>query len=413
MDKQYLKDERRVTKDEKLYIEAKKYIPGGVNSPVRSFKAVGGSPVFVKKASGSKFISEDSKQYIDYCMSWGALLLGHSDPTVIQEVQKAVIKGTSYGAATKREIEFAKVIAGAIPSIEQLRLVSSGTEAAMSVIRLARAFTKRNKIIKFKECYHGHSDFFLAGKSAGIPKSLQELVINLEYNNIGQVEEALKKDNDIACVIVEPVAANTGVIVPEKGFLEGLRRFTKRYGALLIFDEVITGFRFCFGGAQNIFKVTPDLTCLGKIVGGGFPLAGFGGRKDIMQLLAPEGKVYQAGTLSGNPVAVSAALAVLQRLKAKKFYERLNQKSELFYKKLEDIIEKSRVRVTLNSFGAMFHFGFEERSSFARFFHLLLTKGVYLSPAPDEVCFLSSAHTKEDLGSTLKAVEYALKKGYV
>ena len=391
-----------------LFKEAQKYIPGGVNSPVRSFKAVGGVPVFVKKAFGSRFIGEDNRKYIDYCMSWGALLLGHSNFKVVQEVKKAVEKGTSYGAATKLEIEFAKVICKAMPSIEWLRLVSSGTEAAMSVIRLARAFTKKNKIIKFKECYHGHSDFFLAGKSAGIPKNLNEDVITLDYNSIEQVEKTLKEDNDIACVIVEPIAANAGLILPKKGFLEGLRRLTGKYGALLIFDEVITGFRFCFGGVQNIFKITPDLTCLGKIVGGGFPLAGFGGRREIMQLLAPEGSVYQAGTLSGNPVAVSAGLKTLEMLKAAGFYKKLEDKSQIFYAKIKEIIQKSGQRVELDYSGTMFNFNFQNRNEFSRFFHILLSKGIYLSPAPDEVCFLSAAHTREDLRDTIKAVDYAL-----
>ena len=394
--------------NQRLFQEAKKYIPGGVNSPVRSFKAVGGSPVFVKRASGSKFLGEDGKTYIDYCMSWGALLLGHSNPQVIREVKKAVVRGTSYGAATKIEIEFAKAICRAVPSIERLRLVSSGTEAAMSAVRLARAYTKKNKIVKFKECYHGHSDSFLAGRSAGAPKSLEETVISLDYNNLGQVQDAFSRDNDIAGVIVEPIAANTGLILPEKGFLEGLRGITKQCGALLIFDEVITGFRFCFAGIQKVFKISPDLTCLGKIVGGGFPLAAFGGKKEIMEMLAPLGSVYQAGTLSGNPVAVSAGLQTLKMLKRNGFYEGLVRKSEGFYREMDNLISKSRRPLRLNRYGSMFHFGFEDKKQFALFFHLLLAKGVYLSPAGDEVCFLSAAHTNEDLKYTLKAIDYAL-----
>src|SRR3990167_8088008 len=371
--------------NERLFQEAKKYIPGGVNSPVRSFKAVGGSPVFVKRASGSKFIGEDGKTYIDYCMSWGALLLGHSNSRVVACVKKAVEKGTSYGAATKLEIEFAKRIIQAIPSIELARVVSSGTEAAMSVIRLARAYTKKNKIVKFKECYHGHSDFFLSGRSAGIPKNLEENVIELDYNNLEQVQDAFSRDNDIACVIVEPIAANTGLILPEKGFLEGLRKITKECGALLIFDDVIAGFRFCCGRIQKAFKIKPDLTCLGKIAGGGFPLAAFGGKKEIMEMVAPLGSVYQAGTLSGNPVAVSAGLETMKLLKKKGFYEQLNRKSESFYREIENLTGKSRYGIRLNRYGSMFHFGFEDRSKFAVFFHLLLAKGIYLSPAADEV----------------------------
>ncbi len=395
--------------NQRLFEQAQKYIPGGVNSPVRSFKAVGGAPVFVKRASGSKFIGEDGRKYIDYCMSWGALLLGHSHPKVVQEVKKAVERGTSYGAATKIETELAKVICKAVPSIELLRLVSSGTEAAMSAVRLSRAFTRKNKIIRFKECYHGHNDFFLAGKSAGLTDNLAKDVIILSYNNLSQVEEALRKDKDIACVIVEPIAANSGLILPEKGFLEGLRGLTRKYGALLIFDEVITGFRLCFGGAQNIFKISPDLTCLGKIIGGGFPLAGFGGRRDIMRHLAPEGSVYQAGTLSGNPVAVSAGLKTLAMLKAAGFYKKLEDKSQIFYTKIKQIIQKSAKNVELDYCGTMFNFNFQNRGEFSRFFHILLSKGIYLSPAPDEVCFLSAAHTREDLGHAIKAVDYAFK----
>lgn len=393
-----------------LFQESKKYIAGGVNSPVRSFKAVGGSPVFVKRASGDRIFGEDGKSYIDYCLSWGALLLGHSHPQVVSAAKEAIENGTSYGAATKRETEFARIITGAMPSIERLRLVNSGTEAAMSAVRLARGYTRKNKIIKFKECYHGHSDYFLAGFSAGLPRNLLRDVINLDYNNLEAVEAALKKDNDIACVIVEPIAANKGLILPEKGFLEGLRKLTKRYNALLIFDEVITGFRFCFGGIQNIFKIRPDLTCLGKIIGGGFPLAGFGGKREIMLHIAPEGSVYQAGTLAGNPVAVSAGLKTLDLLKAKGFYETLRQKSIFFYGRLTELIEKSAVKVGLNHFDSMFSLDFKDRTEFSRFFHLLLDKGIYLSPAPDEVCFLSSAHTQKDLGYTVKAVDYALKK---
>jgi len=394
--------------NERLFQEAKKYIPGGVNSPVRSFKSVGGAPVFVKKAFGSKFLAEDGKTYIDYCMSWGALILGHSQKQVIARVKKAVEKGTSYGIATKIEVEFAKTISQTIPSIELARLVSSGTEAAMSAIRLARAYTRKNKIIKFKECYHGHSDFFLAARSAGVPKSLEDTIISLDYNNLEQVRDAFDRNNDIAGVIVEPIAANSGLILPERGFLESLREITKQHGALLIFDEVITGFRFCFGGIQNIYKIKPDLTCLGKIAGGGFPLAVFGGRKEVMEMVAPLGSVYQAGTLSGNPVAVNAGLETMKLLKKKGFYKRLNRKSESFYREIENLTGKSRRGVRLNRYGSMFHFSFEDRSKFAVFFHLLLAKGIYLSPAADEVCFLCAAHTNEDLKHTLKAVDYAL-----
>jgi glutamate-1-semialdehyde 2,1-aminomutase len=348
----------------KLFRQAKSCLAGGVNSPVRSFKAVGGAPVFIKEALASKFLGEDGKTYIDYCLSWGALLLGHAHPAVIREVKKAVCKGTSYGAPTKIETEFAKVITKAVPAMERIRLVSSGTEAAMSVIRIARGYTKKNKLIKFKECYHGHSDYFLSGKSAGIPGNLSRDVISLDYNNLKQVEEVLEKDKDVACVIVEPIAANTGLILPLKSFLAGLRKLTLKHKALLIFDEVITGFRFCFGGAQNIFGIDPDLTCLGKIIGGGFPLACFGGKLKIMQQLAPEGGVYQAGTLSGNPVAVSAGFKTLEILKAGDFYKKLNAKSDLFYRKLDETIENTKAKVFLNRFGPMFNFCFQDKNKF-------------------------------------------------
>ena len=395
--------------NERLFREAKKYIAGGVNSPVRSFKAVGGAPVFVKKASGSKIFGEDGKTYIDYCLSWGALLLGHAHRDVSLEVKKAVEKGTSYGAPTKIETEFARRITKAVPSMERIRLVSSGTEAAMSAVRAARGYSKKNKLIKFKECYHGHGDYFLAGKR-GVPENLSRDVLNLDYNKLEQVELALSEDRDIACVIVEPIAANSGLLLPQKSFLEGLRKLTLRYKALLVFDEVITGFRFCFGAAQNVFGIIPDLTCLGKIIGGGFPLACFGGKDEIMRCLAPEGNVYQAGTLSGNPVAVRAGLKTLELLKTPGFYKKLNDKSELFYRRLDRAVETSGVGVCLNRFGPMFNFCFRDKLKFKKFFHQLLSCGVYLSPSADEVCFISSAHSDKDLNDTANAVTYALSR---
>ncbi|OGX31998.1 MAG: hypothetical protein A3D27_03600 [Omnitrophica WOR_2 bacterium RIFCSPHIGHO2_02_FULL_46_37] len=395
--------------NERLFREAKKYIAGGVNSPVRSFKAVGGAPVFIKKASGSKIFGEDGKTYIDYCLSWGALLLGHAHRDVSLEVKKAVEKGTSYGAPTKIETEFARRITKAVPSMERIRLVSSGTEAAMSAVRAARGYSKKNKLIKFKECYHGHGDYFLAGKR-GVPENLSRDVLNLDYNKLEQVELALSEDRDIACVIVEPIAANSGLLLPQKSFLEGLRKLTLRYKALLVFDEVITGFRFCFGAAQNVFGIIPDLTCLGKIIGGGFPLACFGGKDEIMRCLAPEGNVYQAGTLSGNPVAVRAGLKTLELLKTPGFYKKLNDKSELFYRRLDKAVETSGVGVCLNRFGPMFNFCFRDKLKFKKFFHQLLSCGVYLSPSADEVCFISSAHSDKDLNDTANAVTYALSR---
>lgn len=410
MVKKSLTDDGRRKTNDKLFCEAKRYIAGGVNSPVRSFKAVGGAPVFVKEASGSKFLGEDGKTYIDYCLSWGALLLGHAHKGVVSEVKKAVERGTSFGAPTKIESEFAKRITKAVPSMERIRLVSSGTEAAMSAVRTARGYSKKNKLIKFKECYHGHSDYFLAGKSAGVSSNLSRDVLNLDYNKLEQVERALAEDSDIACVIVEPVAANSGLLLPQKSFLEGLRKLTLRYKVLLVFDEVITGFRFSFGAAQNIFGVIPDLTCLGKIIGGGFPLACFGGRDEIMRSLAPEGNVYQAGTLSGNPVAVSAGLKTLELLKAPGFYKKLNDKSGLFYRKLEEAIEPCAVPLSLKRLGSMFNFCFQDKNKFKKFFHLLLSRGIYLAPSADEVCFLSAAHLDKDLQNTLEAVKGALSR---
>lgn len=399
---------RLSTINHKLFGEAKKYIAGGVNSPARSFRAVGGIPIFVNRAKGSHIFSEDGKTYIDYCLSWGALILGHSHPRVISRLKKAVPRGTTYGIPTKLETEFAKVLNRAIPSMESIRLVNSGTEAAMSVVRLARGFTKKNKIIKFKECYHGHSDYFLAGKSQGLPQALGQDVISLDFNNLEQVEAVFRKDKDIACVILEPIAANSGLIYPDKDFLSGLRRLTLKYKALLIFDEVITGFRFCFGGYQNILKIEPDLTCLGKIVGGGFPLACFGGKRKIMNCLSPLGNIYQAGTLSGNPVAVSAGLETLDILKDRFFYKELNEKSETFYERLRDLIRESKLEVKLKSIGAMFNFEFYIEEEFNKFFHILLSRGIYLSPSASEVCFLSSAHSAKDLDYTANAVRYAL-----
>ena len=339
-------------------------------------------------------------------MSWGALLLGHAHPEVLLGVKQAVEKGTSYGAATRAETEFAKIITKAIPSCELARLVSSGTEAAMSVVRVARGYTRKNKIIKFKECYHGHSDYFLSGKSAGIPENISQDVYSLDYNNLEQVEEALERDKDVACVIVEPIAANTGLILPLKSFLEGLRKLTLKHKALLIFDEVITGFRFCFGGVQNIFGIVPDLTCLGKIIGGGFPLACFGGKKEIMRRLAPLGNVYQAGTLSGNPVAVNAGLKTLEILKDPDFYKKLNEKARSFYEKIDGIMENKKSGPALNRFGIMFNFSFKDKKRFSGFFHNLLAQGIYFSPAGDEVCFISAAHTDKDFEITLKALNH-------
>ena len=323
-----------------LFNEAKRYIPGGVNSPVRSFKAVGGYPVFIKQGKGSKIYGECGGEFIDYCLSWGVLILGHAHPKITETLKQVIKNGTSFGTATKLETELAKLIVEAVPSVEQVRLTNSGTEAVIGAVRLARAYTKRNKVIKFEGSYHGHADYFLvkAGSgqatlgipdSLGVPKDFTKHTIVLPFNDIKKLEEAVKRyQKDLAAIIVEPVMANCGVILPKPGFLESLRRIADKYNIVLIFDEVITGFRLSYGGAQGYFNVKPDLTCLGKIIGGGLPVGAFGGKKEIMELLVPLGGVYQAGTLSGNPIAVTAGITTLKLLKKNNPYEILQKKTE-------------------------------------------------------------------------------------
>ena len=306
--------------DAKLFKEAKRYIPGGVNSPVRSFKAVGSSPVFIKRAKGSKIYSEDNRRFIDYCMSWGGLILGHAYPEVVKELEKTIKNGASFGAVTRLETEFAKLIVDAMPSIQQVRLTNSGTEAVMGAIRLARAYTKKDKVVRFGNSYHGHADYLLDCK--GVPLSFKAHTLTSPYNDIKKTKELISKyERDIAAIIVEPVEGNAGVIPAEKGFLQGLRALSDRFGIVLIFDEVITGFRISYGGAQGFFNVKPDLTCLGKIIGGGLPIGAFGGKKEIMKLLAPMGPVYQAGTFSGNPVTVTAGITPFRGLEKIKPYK--------------------------------------------------------------------------------------------
>ncbi|MFH1507580.1 MAG: glutamate-1-semialdehyde 2,1-aminomutase [Candidatus Omnitrophota bacterium] len=417
-----------------LFDEAKKFIPGGVNSPVRSFQAVGGSPVFIKQGKGSKIYGECGKEFIDYCMSWGALILGHAYPEVTAALLETIKQGTSFGTATRREIELAKLIAEALPSIEQIRLTNSGTEAVMGAIRLARAYTKKDKIIKFEGAYHGHADYLLvkAGSgqatlgipaSAGVPKDFIKHTLVLPYNDIEKVLETVKKyQKDLAAIIVEPVAANCGVILPKPGFLEGLRKITDKYNIVLIFDEVITGFRISYAGAQGHFDVKPDLTCLGKIIGGGLPVGAFGGRREVMQLLAPEGPVYQAGTLSGNPIAVSAGLATLNILKKDNPYPDLEKRTKEFCKGIGEKAKDFKIRLKINHIGSMFSLFFTDKEVldfslaktqdlrlFNKFFHGLLKNGVYFSPSGFEANFLSTAHSAEDLNKTLKFIETALK----
>lgn len=417
-----------------LFDEARKFIPGGVNSPVRSFQAVGGYPIFIKQGKGSKIYSECGKEFIDYCLSWGALILGHVYPEVTAALLETIKKGTSFGTATRLETELAKLIVGALPSIEQIRLTNSGTEAVMGAIRLARAYTKKDKIIKFEGAYHGHADYLLvkAGSgqatlgipaSAGVPKDFIKHTLVLPYNDIGKVKETVKKyQKDLAAIIVEPVAANCGVILPKPGFLEGLRKITDKYNIVLIFDEVITGFRISYAGAQGHFDVKPDLTCLGKIIGGGLPVGAFGGKIEIMQLLAPEGPVYQAGTLSGNPVAVSAGVATLNILKKDNPYPGLERKTKEFCEKIGEKAKDLKIKLKINHIGSMFSLFFTDREVvdfkfaktqdlrlFKRLFHGLLKRGVYFSPSGFETNFLSTAHSAEDLDKTLEFIGTILK----
>jgi glutamate-1-semialdehyde 2,1-aminomutase len=416
-----------------LFEKAKKIIPGGVNSPVRAFGSVQATPIFIREARGSRIIDADGKEYVDYVMSWGPMILGHSHPLVTDAICRAAGRGTSYGAPTELEVEMAELIIDAIPSIDMVRMVSSGTEAVMSAIRLARGYTGKNKIIKFAGCYHGHADSLLvkAGSgvatlgipgSPGVPAALAELTVTLPFNDIEALEAAVQ-DHDLACVIVEPVAGNMGVVPPKPGFLERLRDITEKQGILLIFDEVITGFRLTYGGYQNLIQIEPDLTCLGKIIGGGLPVGAFGGKKAIMEKLAPSGPVYQAGTLSGNPVAMSAGLATLQLLRDNQdAYEMLDRKTFHVCNEMLTLFQKKGLPVRINRSGSMFTLFFtagevfdfasalkSDTEGFARYFRGMLANGINLAPSQFEAAFLSFAHTADDVEKTLDACEQTLK----
>lgn len=407
-------------KSKAAYEEATRYIPGGVNSPVRALKAIGETPLFIDHAEGCKIHDIDGNTYTDYCLSWGVFLLGHSHPKVKEAVTNAVNHGTSYGIPSMQETELAKLVCKCLPSIERVRFVNSGTEATMSAIRLARGYTNRNLIVKFEGNYHGHADHLLVSagsgvarlggaSSAGVPEAFVSQTIVVPYNDRGALESLFaEKGNEIAAIIVEPVAANMGVVLPNKGFLQFLRDITTSHGSLLIFDEVITGFRLSVGGAQQLFGIKPDLTAVGKIVGGGFPAAAFGGKADIMKLLAPEGPVYQAGTLSGNPVAMSAGVATLTELSQDSFYESLNRRVDRFEANLRSVI--SGKGLTLNRIGPMFTIFFKEgkvenfadvnqtdQKRFAEFFRYMLGNGIYVSPSQFEANFISTYHTDEEL----------------
>ena len=410
-------------RSEALFARAQKLIPGGVNSPVRAFRGVGGTPLFIARGDGSRIVDADGNQFIDYIGSWGPLILGHRPACVIEAVAATLETGTTFGAPTGRETELAELIIAAVPSVELVRLVNSGTEATMSALRVARGFTGRNLTVKFEGCYHGHVDSLLvrAGSglltlgiadTAGVPAAFADTTIALPYNDLERIEALFRHmGNEIAAVIVEPVAGNMGCVAPQPGFLEGLREVTRRHDALLIFDEVMTGFRVSPGGAQRLYNITPDLTTMGKIIGGGLPLAAYGGRADIMKKVAPLGPVYQAGTLSGNPVAVSAGVATLRHL---------NAHPEI-YQTLEDraarLTAVTPAGVTVNRVGSMFTWFFTEQevtdwetaktsdtARFARFFHHLLEHGVYFPPSQFEAAFLSAAHSDEDIDATIAAI---------
>ncbi len=415
-------------KSRKAFREAQKYIPGGVSSPVRSFKSVGGGPLFIDRGVGAYLYDIDGNKYQDFCMSWGALILGHAYQQVVRAVRDAIEKGTSFGAPTKLETTLAKLIIDSIPSIEKIRFVNSGTEAVMSAIRLARAYTGKNKIIKFDGCYHGHVDNLLvsagsgvaelnSSSSAGVPEEFINKTISVPFNDEEFLENIIKKNpGEIAALIVEPVPANMGVILPKEGFLDFVRSITKKNNVLLIFDEVITGFRLGSSGAQGYFGILPDLTCLGKIIGGGFPVGAFGGKKEIMNLLAPEGEVYQAGTLSGNPIAMTAGITTLRILLKDNFYFELNQKTKKFIDSLTEIFKGDDIHI--NSVGSMYTIFFSNGpindykdvqkcnfKKFEEFYNFLLNEGIYLSPSQFETNFVSGVHIIEELENMIKRIK--------
>lgn len=418
----------------RLFKRAVGVIPGGVNSPVRAFKAVGGNPLFIERARGSKIYDVDGNAYIDYVLSWGPMILGHAHPRVVAALKSAAEQGTSFGAPTALEIKLAEEVLKVYPSIEKIRMVNSGTEATMSAIRVARGFTGRDRIIKFEGCYHGHADGLLvkAGSGAatfgipdspGVPKSYARNTITLPFNDLKAVRETVEREwSDIACVIIEPVVGNIGCVLPRPGFLEGLRKLTRKYGIVLIFDEVMTGFRVSFGGAQAYYGIDPDMTCLGKVIGGGLPVGAYGGKREIMSLVAPEGPVYQAGTLSGNPLAMTAGIETLKILSMKGRFERLLKKASMLEEGLKDAAKRAGVKTKFYRAGTMFCTYFTGRevidystaktsdaAKFSRFFMGMLTRGINIAPSQFEAGFISLAHTERDIDKTIKAAYEALK----
>lgn len=427
---------KKISNSEMLFMKAKQYIPGGVNSPVRAFISVNKQyPIFINKANGSRLYDEDGKEYVDFIGSWGPMILGHNYPEVLKTVKNVVEKGASFGLPTEKEVKLAEVVKKCFPSIEKVRLTTSGTEAAMAAVRLARAFTGKNKILKFEGCYHGHSDSLMvkAGSglltfkhqdSNGITEGVIKDTLTLPFGNIEKVYELLEKENDIACIILEPIPANMGLIETEAEYLQKLRDITKEKGILLIFDEVISGFRVALGGAQELYGIIPDLTILGKIIGGGYPIGAFGGRGDIMAMISPEGDVYHAGTLSGNPVSVAAGIKTVSTLKENpEIYRNLNEKTANTVKKIRELIEEYRIRATVNHIGSLFTIFFsnekvknlEEAINTTDYFYniyfdTMLEKGFIVPPSKYEAHFVSYAHDEKDMNSFVLAVEEAFRK---
>ncbi|MDF0642768.1 MAG: glutamate-1-semialdehyde 2,1-aminomutase [Nitrospira sp.] len=424
----------KTTRSAKLFERAQQLIPGGVNSPVRAFRSVGGQPRFISRAKGSRLYDVDGNAYIDYVLSWGPMILGHAAPSVVTALRKAAGRGTSFGAPTELEVTLAAMIREAFPSMEKIRLVSSGTEAVMSAIRVARGFTKRDTILKFEGCYHGHSDYLLAKAgsglatlgipdSPGVPEDFAKHTVTAPYNDIGAVRRLVEEHRGrLACIILEPIAGNMGVVPPAPDFLADLRKLTLEHDMLLIFDEVITGFRVAYGGAQNLYGVTPDLTVLGKIIGGGLPVGAYGGRRDIMDLIAPSGPVYQAGTLSGNPLAVTAGIVTLTKLKGRGVYTGLEARAEAVATGMGAAAKKAGIPLTQTRAGSMLTAFFtpgpvtdwttvkrSDTQRYGRFFHKMLEQGIYLAPSQFEAAFLSTAHTSADIEKTVRAAQSAFK----
>jgi glutamate-1-semialdehyde 2,1-aminomutase len=422
-------------KSHKLFERACELIPGGVNSPVRAFKAVGGNPIFIDRAKGSRIYDIDGNVYIDYVLSWGPLILGHSHPHVVGALRKALGKGTSYGAPTRLEIELAELVLKAYPSIDRVRMVNSGTEATMSAIRLARGFTGRDKIVKFEGCYHGHADCLLvkAGSGAatfgvpdspGVPRSHAKNTITIPFNDVKALRTVIQNNwKSIACVIIEPVVGNMGCILPRPGFLESLRKLTEDHGIILIFDEVMTGFRVSYGGAQAHYGIAPDMTCLGKVIGGGLPVGAYGGKKEIMSMVSPEGPVYQAGTLSGNPIAMTAGIETLKIISKKDIYRKLENIALLLEKGLAEAARAAGMKTKFYRAGSMFCTYFTEADvfdyktakaadtvKFSKFFSGMLNRGINVAPSQFEAGFISLAHTNRDVEKTVKAAYESFKE---